>query len=167
MKDQTPTPTAVATLGEPPALAYATVKVISIVTVQQNAQGQEEISAQPPHLAAAVVVKDQPGAIVAFCGPASELGCVQDAVVLSQAYALRKALLGLVKPVIAIGDLASQNPALVDALKAAQEVLDAADPQFMRLDKPSAEEQLAEARKDYDPELNASTADIIRFPTKE
>jgi hypothetical protein len=153
MNQKSPNVSAVEAPPEPPTLTYAAVKVVALVTVQQNAHGQEEVSTQPPHLAAAVVVKDQPGAIVAFCGPASELGCVQDAVVLSQAYALRTALRNLLTAVKPYADAAD--------CQAAQAALDVADPDFMRVDKVSAEDQLAAAREGYDPAQNPGTAEIL------
>jgi hypothetical protein len=157
MNQKSPNVSAVEAPPEPPALAYATVKVVALVTVQQNDAGQEEISTQPPHLAAAVVVKDQPGAIVAFCGPASELGCVQDAVVLSQAYALRTALRNLLTAVKPYADAA--------ACTAAQAALDLAEPQYAQVSKPSAEDQLAAAREAYDPSQNPGTAEILEPAT--
>lgn len=131
-----------------PALSTAVVQLAAAVIVQKDG-----VTSVPPHLAACVVLKDDPSQIVAIVGPQGDLASVQDAVIFSQAYRLRAALRGL----LAAWETHAEGPALEEARAS----LDAADPVFMSLKKPSAEEQLAEARKDYDPTLNPSTAGIL------
>lgn len=152
-----PTPATLAPVDAPPdrpPLATAVVQLAAAVIVQKNG-----ITSVPPHLAACVVLKDDPSQIVAIVGPQGDLASVQDSVVFSQAYALRAALRELVKQV---RDMEQPLTASVlGAMENAEAALDAATPQFMSMQRPSAEQQLADARKDYDPTLNPSTAGIL------
>lgn len=153
-----------------PALATAVVQLAAAVIVQKDG-----ITSVPPHLASCVVLKDDPAQIVAIVGPQSDLASVQDAVVFSQAYPLRAALRELVRRasnVLQTAQAADDSnygtvstntlrDELASAALVAQAALDAADPQFMRAERPSAEQQLTDARRGYDPALNPSTTGIL------
>lgn len=150
-----PTPNNLTPVDAPPdrpALATAVVQLAAAVIVQKTG-----VVSVPPHLAACVVLKDDPSQIVAIVGPQGDLASVQDSVVFSQAYALRTALRDLIGAITPIGLATSE----LEAIEKAKAALDAATPQFMRAERPSAEQQLADARKDYDPTLNPSTAGIL------
>lgn len=135
-----------------PPLTTSIVQLAAAVIVQKTG-----ITSVPPHLASCVVLKDDPSQIVAIVGPQSDLASVQDAVVFSQAYSLRRTLRGLIAEIKAADEAGVHAKALTEA----QAALDLAEPVFMSAKKPSAEEQLAAARKDYDPTLNPSTAGIL------
>jgi hypothetical protein len=122
-------------------LGYGIVQVVALVVTDGK-----EVWPLPPHQAAAVLHDKDPKQIVALCGPVSDLASVQDAVVLAQAYELRDTLdtvLRLIEP----------HQQASGVFSFAQQVLDRASPVFASVSKQSAEQQLAEAMKDYDPAL--------------
>lgn len=97
--------------------------------------------------------------MLAICGPDTDLSSVQDAVVFSQAYRLRAALEKLLRALEG-GDRFD----IALAENEAQKTLDAASPVFGAMKQPSAEQQLSEARKDYDPAQNPDTSSILTNP---
>jgi hypothetical protein len=130
-------------------LNYGVVQVVALVVTDGK-----EVWPLPPHQAAAVLHDNDLKQIVALCGPISDLASVQDAVVLAQAYELRDAL-GKVLLLIEPHQQAS------GVFSFAQQVLDRASPVFASVSKQSAEQQLAEAMKDYDPALTPQGVGIL------
>lgn len=153
---QQATVTAVDAPADPGALQVRAVQVAALVLVMGN-----EVIPQPPQRVYAIV--NEQGGIHALCGPDSEIQSARDAHVFAQAFALREALRSLL-------DLRDKvDPeGLFDGIEIvnARAVLDAATPVFAKFEMPSAEQQLAEARKNYDPSLNPSTASILEDDTR-
>jgi hypothetical protein len=137
------------------ALVYGRAQVAALVIVEGG-----NVASIPPQVFASVREAGEGGGIVALVGPETDLSSVQDAVLFSQAYALRAALTRLVA---AIENDETTPTEEVAAVKNAKEVLEASTPQFMRLEREhgSAEERLAAARAGYDPAQNPPTAGIL------
>lgn len=160
MQENNPAPiTEVSPPPPRPEMVYGRVQVAALCIV-----GNGEVASVPPHVSAGVVAKDNPGQIIALCGPESDLGAVQDAVVFSRAYHLRDALRALLTAAKDVPG-ATRNHTFNLAVSHAQAELDAADPQFMEMRKPSAEERLGEAREGFDPALTPPTTGILANDT--
>lgn len=152
MNEQQPQVQVVDAPAERPPLAYGRSQLAALVIVQTG-----NVASIPPQVFASVTLASDPNSIVALVGPESDLGSVQDAVVFSQAYAMRNAL----RDVLAKMTCASDEAYAVR--DAAQAVLDAATPQFLEakgMKAATAEERLAEAREGYDPTQNPDTTGI-------
>lgn len=143
-----------------PAMAYGALQVAALVIVTAD----KEITSVPPHTAAAVVLQDNPSAVVSVVGPITDLASVQDAVVFAQAYALRAALRKLVEKArdMVDGEVSERYDDLRAAVEEAQKTLDRATPQFASMKPPSAEQRLAAAREGYDASQNPDTTGILR-----
>lgn len=137
-----------------PELAYGVTQIAAMVIVQDG-----QVASVPPHRAAVVTRKGAAHDVLAICGPDTDLSSVQDAVVFSQAYRLRAALEKLLRALEGEDRL---DIALAE--NEAQKALDAASPVFGAMKQPSAEQQLSEARKDYDPAQNPDTSSILTNP---
>lgn len=139
----------------PARLATRPVQIVALVIVD----GQN-VSAVPPHRSMAVVDAENPGQIMALCGPDTDISSARDAAVFAQAFNLRSALRSALRALV---DTFDPNCASNEVAHA-RAVLDAATPQFVKFDRPSAESQLDAAREGYDPAQNPDTS-VILDPT--
>ena len=132
------------TPAEPGNLTVRPVQVAAMVLVTGG-----DVAAIPPHRSMAVFDGDS---ILALCGPDTDLTSARDANVFANAFKLRAAL------ATAIQRINETGRGYTDDLQA---VLDAATPMFAKFDLPSAEQQLAAARENYDPTQNPDTSSIL------
>lgn len=140
--------TAVEAPAERGPMVYGRAQLAALALVEGGI-----VASIPPQVFACVRQAGEGGGIVALVGPETDISSVQDAVLFSQAYALRRALRDLVDGV---------TP---DRIEAAKAVLDAADPQFLAVEGvKTAEQKLAEATAGMDPSLTPSTAGIVNDP---